>query len=283
VRPVAVIPVYGRPEVTDALLADLARERVDTVVVDNGGDYTAPAGVQVLRPGRNLGWAAGTNLGVAAALEAGADSVLCLNNDVRLSVGFVSALCEAQRVTHGGIVAPLYDCHWPQQRLQVSLKEFEPVARHHRVPFVDGTAMLVSAEVLATVGTLDADSYAPYGYGAEIDLCVRARHHGFDVIVTNLAFLHHDRGVTAHDVVGEGYEDQATATMLAALERRWGPKWQVETGLDRVWRDEVQRTWRERAGSRRWEVAQHLDRAARRVVRSARTLTSRGHAPEPHP
>jgi GT2 family glycosyltransferase len=282
VRPLAVIPVYGRPELTDALLGDLARERVGAIVVDNGGDYSAPPGVQLLRPGRNLGWAGGTNLGIAAALDAGADSVLCLNNDVRLSEGFVAALCEAQRVTRAGIVAPLYDCHWPQQRLRVSLAAFEPVARHHRVPFVDGTAMLVSAQVLASVGLLDADTYAPYGYGAEIDLCVRARRCGFDVIVTNLAFLHHDRGVTARDVVGDDYERVATEVMLAALERRWGPEWQVETGLDRVWRDDVQRTWRERAGDRRWELAQRLDRAVRRALRPART-TSRGRAREVHP
>ena len=52
--------------------------RFELLVVDNGSSTPLPEGIRILRPGRNLGFAGGANLGVAEAKGA---IVLILNPD----------------------------------------------------------------------------------------------------------------------------------------------------------------------------------------------------------
>ncbi|HEY0553910.1 MAG TPA: glycosyltransferase family 2 protein [Thermoanaerobaculia bacterium] len=78
------------------LLAELAAAwpsdpRFELLVVDNGSSAPLPAGVQVLRPGRNLGFAGGANAGVAAAKG---NIVLILNPDVVPEEGALDRLLE---------------------------------------------------------------------------------------------------------------------------------------------------------------------------------------------
>src|SRR5207249_4614225 len=72
--------------VASLLASDYPRSKV--MVVDNGStdgsrDYLIDRfpGLEVIETGRNLGYAAGNNLGIRNALAAGADLVLLLNND----------------------------------------------------------------------------------------------------------------------------------------------------------------------------------------------------------
>src|SRR5581483_483553 len=100
-----VIPVLGHHQMTHDVLADLAREAslVDVVVVDNGGDYPAFSDEAILRPGHNLGWAEGTNHGTRACARPSHQAYLWLNNDTRLSPGFVAGLIRAWSKTGAGI------------------------------------------------------------------------------------------------------------------------------------------------------------------------------------
>jgi N-acetylglucosaminyl-diphospho-decaprenol L-rhamnosyltransferase len=66
--------------------------RFELVVVDNSGTATAaPAPIQLLRPGRNLGFAGGVNAGVAASR---APLLLLLNPDVVPAPGALERLLE---------------------------------------------------------------------------------------------------------------------------------------------------------------------------------------------
>jgi GT2 family glycosyltransferase len=78
------------------LLAGLAAAwprdpRFELLVVDNGSSAPLPAGVRVIRPGRNLGFAGGANAGVAAARGG---IVLILNPDVVPEEGALDRLLE---------------------------------------------------------------------------------------------------------------------------------------------------------------------------------------------
>jgi N-acetylglucosaminyl-diphospho-decaprenol L-rhamnosyltransferase len=83
----------------EELLAELAAAwprdpRFELLVVDNGSTAPwppLPAGVRVLRPGRNLGFGGGANLGVA---EARGEIVLILNPDVVPEAGALDRLLE---------------------------------------------------------------------------------------------------------------------------------------------------------------------------------------------
>jgi GT2 family glycosyltransferase len=78
------------------LLAELAAAwpldpRFELLVVDNGSSAPLPAGVRVIRPGRNLGFAGGANAGIA---EAGGEILLILNPDVVPEEGALDRLLE---------------------------------------------------------------------------------------------------------------------------------------------------------------------------------------------
>ncbi len=227
-RVLVVVPVFGEQETTHALLGDLRREdgRADVVVVDNKGDYEADGSEQVLRPGRNLGWAEGTNHGTEAARRGDHAAFLWLNNDTRLSEGFVAGLLRSWEETGAGVLGPVYDCHWRHQRLArpVPVGSFRPRAATYRAPFIDGTCMFVPAATVDALGLLDADTFAPLGWGAEIDYCLRARAAGLTVAVTRRAYLHHERAVTAQAVFGdyEAYHALAYPPSLSGLSARWG-------------------------------------------------------------
>lgn len=68
---------------------------LDGVVIDNSGELTPvelPAGLRLLAPGRNLGYAGGVNRGLEAT---DAELAVVLNPDVRVLPGCLAALLEA--------------------------------------------------------------------------------------------------------------------------------------------------------------------------------------------
>ncbi|HEY4587729.1 MAG TPA: glycosyltransferase family 2 protein, partial [Thermoanaerobaculia bacterium] len=78
------------------LLAELAAAwpgdpRFELLVVDNGSSAPLPEEVRILRPGRNLGFAGGANLGIA---ESKGEIVLILNPDVVPEEGALDRLLE---------------------------------------------------------------------------------------------------------------------------------------------------------------------------------------------
>jgi len=95
----AVVPTLGRSSLLAECLAALRREGGDDlelIVVDQsaGAGVELPAGLagRVLRPGRNLGFAGGTNLGIAAAAG---ELVAMVNDDAVVEPGWLAALTAA--------------------------------------------------------------------------------------------------------------------------------------------------------------------------------------------
>lgn len=252
-----VIPVFGHHEMTHALLEDLSREAalIDVVVVDNRGDYPPARDERVVRPGDNLGWAAGSNFGVRECATAHHAAFLWLNNDTRLATGFVAGLLQCWRETGAALVGPTYDCHWEHQRPRrpVPVERYRPRRVHLTVPFLDGTAMFVPASTTESIGLLDADTFSPVGWGAEIDYCLRARDAGLDVAITRLSYLHHEKSVTAQSVFDgvTAYAQQGYPIAIAGLERKWGPDWRRTAGIDRVTNQTLPPNRSARLGSRR--------------------------------
>jgi GT2 family glycosyltransferase len=232
-----VIPVYGRQDLTHALLEDVLTESslVQPLIIDNGGDYQPLAGETVLRQTENLGWLRGTNVGLRHALSTGAPFVVLLNNDTRLSRGFFAGLLAAANQRRVGVVGPRYDDHWHWQHLDHAgpASEYVPVARERRAPFIDGTCVLVRSQVLARVGLLDEQAFGETGWGADIDLAVRARKAGWRVVVSDRAFLHHATSSTAVATHGDNdrYWSRGDADLRRGLEEKWGPDWQWICGL----------------------------------------------------
>lgn len=88
----AVVPTLGRSPFLIPCLEALRREGAEIIVVDQGGTpLEIPPGLadRVLRPGRNLGFAAGNNLGIA---EARGEWIATVNDDAVVEPGWAGAL-----------------------------------------------------------------------------------------------------------------------------------------------------------------------------------------------
>jgi GT2 family glycosyltransferase len=224
---------------THDLIGDLRRESdlVDVVVVDNAGDYPPTSGEDILLPGANLGWAGGTNHGTAERRRPEHVGFVWLNNDTRLSAGFIAGLLRCWRATGAGLVAPMYDCHWLHQRARHPgpVDRYRPRRGHRRVPFVDGTCMFVPASTIDSIGLLDDETFAPIGWGADIDYGLRVSDAGLDVRVTALSYLHHEKSVTGKTVFEGGLQEYATLgypVLMEGLRLKWGDDWQHRAGID---------------------------------------------------
>jgi|HubBroStandDraft_1064217.scaffolds.fasta_scaffold02267_2 GT2 family glycosyltransferase len=232
-RTVAIIPTFGRQEVTQSTVEQCLREPVDVIVVDNKGNYRPIARETVLQPGRNLGWLGGTVYGWAYALCRDWDYFLLLNNDVRLCRDFFRGLLSARQETGAGIVAPCYDGDFTFQHPSSGIQraaDYTPVPRHLRIGYCDGTAMLVTRELVSRVGMFDPTFSPEYGWGASGDYCIRAKEHGFQVVLTEAAYCEHIGHLTAKEVIGESYVAAAAQEQGTTVSRRRGAE---------TWHDEL--------------------------------------------
>jgi hypothetical protein len=239
---------------THALLDDLRGESepLDVSVVDNRGDYPQHADEAVLRPRTNLGWAGGTNHGTMEMLSSQHFAVVWLNNDTRLASGFVGGLVRCWQETGAELVGPLYDCYWNHQRPRrpVDVRVYRPKARHFTAPFVDGTCMFVPSRTLDAFGMLDSETFAPVGYGADVDYGLRIRSAGRSVVVTRLSYLHHEKSVTAMTMYGGGlaeYGSQGDSVMAAGMATKWGDDWRRLAEIDPTTKQTPPPGWRRRA------------------------------------
>jgi GT2 family glycosyltransferase len=107
------VPVFGQHEYTRALVADLEREGAEYLIVDNRGDYSKISNERVITPRENLGWAGGSELGFRIAFSESYSHAMTLNNDTRISKGFVAALLDPRLPADAGIVGPMTDAGFP--------------------------------------------------------------------------------------------------------------------------------------------------------------------------
>jgi GT2 family glycosyltransferase len=175
-------------------------------VVDNG---SRPPGIEpvrrefpdvhVVQSPTNRGFGGGSNLGIEAALDSGADAVLLLNNDASVDASSVATMLATLGSDPAiGVVGPTV---WHQGRCVSAggrdiarhgvthLRLREPPTAQLDVDYVPGTIALVKRQVFEQVGLLDED----YFFGGEMaDLCHRARLRGFRSVTDPRARALHD-------------------------------------------------------------------------------------------
>ncbi len=182
----------------------------EIIIVDNGSTDRSAELVEtqfpttrLIRNERNLGFAAGNNVGLAAATG---DVLVLLNQDTRVRPDWLAHLVhgvtsdprvgiggckilypDEQTIQHaGGIIRlPLAfpehlgyrqrdDGRWDEQR---------------EVDYVTGAAIAVRRDVLEAIGPLDEGFYP--AYYEDVDLCARARAAGYTVTYFPRASLVH--------------------------------------------------------------------------------------------
>ncbi|MGW4793195.1 glycosyltransferase family 2 protein [Nonomuraea sp. NPDC004297] len=215
-RVAVVIVTYNSADVLEGCLGSLRAgaegvELAEVVVADNASKdastaVAARAGlpVTVVQVGRNAGYAAAINAGIAALDLDRLDGVYVLNPDCRLHGGAVAPLLDALREPGRGIVVP-YMVN-PDGTLQPSLRRTPTVgravveaviggglagrlgtlgelvtdprdyARPGAFAWATGAAMLLSPRLIREVGPWDESFLL---YSEETDYCLRAADLGW--------------------------------------------------------------------------------------------------------
>jgi hypothetical protein len=229
-------------------LAEATYPRLDVIVCDNAStrpglealEADFPA-ARFIRNRTNLGFAAGCNVGIAAARDAGASHVILLNNDTIVLPGFVEPLVEAIR-RHpdagiaGGTVLQLgdgpagrTDAIWyagaSLSKLRGEIgrsafgKKFEPdpQAGEAVTGFVSGCFALIPIRVLDTVGWLDEDFF----FGVEdLDFAWRLEERGFRSLYVPASVVWHRSGRSRALTSQEVYRAYAAKLLLQRKHRR---------------------------------------------------------------
>ena len=231
-RRVAVVVVhFGEVAPTAACLAALARDgscaarRV--VVVDNGGAPASLAwgGAEVVRPGRNLGFGAGANAGVAALGNVELDSIVVLNNDIEVADGYLDAALAALRRPGVGLSAgPLY-LDRPGGRLWYAggginwltgtvwqARTARAAARERVVGFISGAAFAARPDAWRAVGGFDPSYFL---YNEDVDFCLRLRRRGWRLLFSPaMVAVHRLGGATGSAARSPFYLEHMAATRL---------------------------------------------------------------------
>ncbi|SKC37563.1 glycosyltransferase [Krasilnikoviella flava] len=211
-----VVVAYGRPELLRAALEPLAGT-FPLTVVDNSSDprhraITEACGGVYHDPGRNLGFAAAVNMALAHRQDPGAD-VFLLNPDAVVGPDAVAALHDALHADPGlASVGPAQvdgdgrpgRVVWPFPSPARAWLEAAGLGRF-RIPgersFVIGSALLVRAEALRSVGALDERFFL---YAEETDWAYRADRRGWrHAVVETTKVLHEGAGTSTDDRVRE--------------------------------------------------------------------------------
>jgi len=209
---IVIIAGGSRPDIDELMLslAETQYSPCETLVVDNsagglGNSFTvAFPNAKVTRPPARLTFAEGANFGMKAALGRGAQLVFLINDDVTVHPKALAILAEAERRNGPGIYAPEI---WPYEgglkrtrraidwakRLAVQV----PVTLNGsltQIQYAEGSAMLISAEVVKRVGFFDED----FGfYYEDADYSIRAAAKGFPVCEAEGARVWHKGSVSA--------------------------------------------------------------------------------------
>jgi GT2 family glycosyltransferase len=218
-----VVLSFNAREDTLACVESLERmdwERLTTIVVDNASaDGTLEAvqerfpGVVAIRNEENLGFAGGNNIGMRAALDAGADYVLVLNNDTVTDERLVAELVAvASARPDAGTLCPLIRYVDPPDRIWYAGARFDPRAIHNgrhtgygerdvgqyhtirETGRATGAAMLVPRRVLEEVGLFDSKLFIQV---EDVDISLRMRAAGYRILFVPTAIVWHRVALTS--------------------------------------------------------------------------------------
>ena len=210
------------------------------VIVDNGSSNDsvqrlkdACPEVPILETRKNLGFAAGNNVGINFALKGRADYVFVLNNDTTVSPDTISELVEfAEKHPEAALIGPRIDCinpqrEWPIRRkldLLTLLCTFTalrrliartPVVREvfyctdsqpSVVQFVSGSALFFRAATFELAGVFDESTFLDF---EELIMAEKVRRVGLSMYFVPRATIWHQGSASASKLRAKRYIENA--------------------------------------------------------------------------
>lgn len=233
--------------------ADYPSDQLDIVVIDNGSrdqsvsQLRDQAGTTLLELPNNVGFAAGSNIGIKKALTDGCDYVLLLNNDTFVSPNFLRPLLQVFSTEPlSGVVSPkisYYDQpdhlwyaggRFRQPRLigeMVGLDQLDEGQHDYArvVDFAVGCCMLVRRAVFEQIGYLDERFFF---YHEDVDFSHRAGQAGFSVWYQPASLILHKVSHSTRDDIAQRAFLHAQSRVLFFTKHIRGPKTLAVVGLE---------------------------------------------------
>jgi len=190
----------------------------EVIIVDNGSTDGSERAlrerfpeIEIIQTGANLGFAGGSNRGIARALKSGADYIILLNNDTVVDPGFAAELAAAaDRDSDAGILCSkvyFYDrpdvlwyagadfsvaLGWGRMRgyNQTDDGRYDKTEETARPC---GCSMMVTRRLCETVGLFDEEYFC---YVEDTDLGMRAARAGLKVLFVPSSKVWHKASVS---------------------------------------------------------------------------------------
>lgn len=156
--------------------------------------------VQVLAPGKNLGFAAGVNYALRRMIPHDFEAFLLINNDTIPPADLIEKLCRGLISMHFDIASPVIYCHPERHRLWSQGNYYNiwtGIITHKPLPlpgnffYLPGCCLLINWEVFNSVGLFDEDFFM---YGEDVEFCFRAVKNRFRLGVVREATVYHKTG-----------------------------------------------------------------------------------------
>jgi GT2 family glycosyltransferase len=218
----AVIPTLGRSPLLIPCLQALRREGAEIVLVDQGepsADLLEGLADRVLRPGRNLGFAAATNLGIAAARG---EWIATVNDDALVEPGWAAALTAALAADPKAAAAQgvnllldhpeladgcgiAWNRWWQAVQIGHGKAAPPPDSGVREVFGVSATAAVFRREALRAVafGGDEVFDESLGSYYEDVDLAVRLRAAGYRALLVPAARARHAGSLTGRTLSRE--------------------------------------------------------------------------------
>jgi GT2 family glycosyltransferase len=201
-----VVPHYGDAGTTRGAVAAILSGAVrpgTVLVVDNQGDLPAfdETDVEVVRPGRNLGFGGACVLGIRRALAGGAAWVWVFNNDAEPARDCLAELLAVGTAEpRAGLLSPVIlhrdrPTFWyaggdlARRTLQVTHRGRPAQETPHDVDFITGCAWLARRGFIDECGPPDDGLFM---YFEDVDWSLRAQAAGWRTILVPAAHAVHD-------------------------------------------------------------------------------------------
>jgi GT2 family glycosyltransferase len=209
-----VIVTYNGLQWTDRCLSSLRKSNhpVKTIIIDNGSTdgsldiiKSKYPEIDLIIPGKNLGFGQGNNVGIQKAFDQGADFVFLLNQDAWIEPDTLSKLIAVSDNDDSfGILSPVHlqsdnknldkqfsnyvsppKCRFYNDLYAGSLQEV------YETTFVNAAGWLMTRKCISATGLFEPLFFI---YGEDENFIQRIKFHGFRIGVVPAAKMVHDRG-----------------------------------------------------------------------------------------
>jgi GT2 family glycosyltransferase len=207
---------YNQPQATIALLKSIELHYpladLEVILVDNGSIENKEADfrscnnlIKYIRSEKNLGFAGGNNMGLAAATG---DYLFLVNNDTEFTPGLIETLVDTfKEHPEIGIISPKINYFDEPEVIQYAgftpmnyytcrnkcIGQFEKDKGQYDqlvapTGYVHGAAMMISRAALAKAGHMAENFFLYY---EEMDWCEKIKNAGFQIWVNTNATIYH--------------------------------------------------------------------------------------------